>query len=83
LYQAVGGGETYDCWIPRETPLGAEGTWVKEEVDEADETEELEENTESLSESELPDDVECGVYGSSSGAYSGAGSVTGGAVWAW
>jgi len=61
LYHAVGGGETYEDWIPREAPLGAAGTWVKEEVDDADETDELEENTESLSESELPEDVECCV----------------------
>jgi hypothetical protein len=82
LYQAVGGGETYDGWIPRETPLEVEWTCVKDEVDEADEANELEENTESLSESELPDDVECCVKGNSrrEGAYSGAGSVTGGAV---
>jgi len=85
LYHAVGGGETYEAWIPREAPFGAAGMWVKDEVDEADDTEELEENTESLSESELPEDVECCVYGNSMGdwAYSGAGSTTCWAVWGW
>jgi hypothetical protein len=39
---------------------------VKEEVDEADETDEQAENTESLSELELPEEVDCWVYGSSS-----------------
>lgn len=53
------GGETYVDWTPRGAPLGAEWMWVKDEVEEADETDEEEEKTESLSESELPEEVDC------------------------
>jgi len=55
------GGETYVCCRPRSGCLGADGavTRVKEEVEETDETDEQEENTESQSELELPEEVEC------------------------
>jgi hypothetical protein len=57
----AGGGETYVGWHPRVGILWTGGglTWVKEEVDDVDEADEQEENTESLSELELPEDVEC------------------------
>lgn len=58
MYHAFAGGETYVDWFPRKTPFGVVGTCVKDDVEDADETDELEENTESLSESELPEDVE-------------------------
>ena len=58
MYHACDGGETYEGWSPRGTPFGAVGTWVKDDVDEADEVDELDENTESLSEFELPVEVE-------------------------
>jgi len=57
LYHAFD-GETYEGWSPRDTPFGAVGMWVNDDVEEADETDELDENTESLSEFELPVEVE-------------------------
>lgn len=51
------GGETYVEWR-----TGWFGTWltcVKEEVEEAEEFEEQAEKTDSLSEFELPEEVEC------------------------
>lgn len=58
---ATGGGETYVCCTGRAGTLCAWGgaTCVKEEVEETDEPDEQEENTDSLSELELPLEVEC------------------------
>ena len=58
----AGAGETYVDWTARCGSLCCTGGWetcVKEDVEEADETDEQDENTESLSELELPEDVEC------------------------
>lgn len=77
----VTGGETYVVGAAREGSFWAGGEmFVIDDVEEADETEEHEENTESLSELELPEEMECWVYGSSSvgGVYSGPGR---GATW--
>lgn len=88
LYHACdGGGETYEGSIPRCTPLWAVGTtWVNDDVEDAEEIDELEENTESLSEFELPVEVEGWENGRSSWLWAkrGAGrGATGGAVPGW
>jgi hypothetical protein len=56
-----GGGETYALLGTRFKNFWAGGgeTLQYEDVDDADDAEEQEENTDSLSESELPEDVEC------------------------
>jgi hypothetical protein len=58
---AGAGGETYCCWGTRveNCCVGDGDTFWYDEVDEVDEADEQEENTDSLSESELPEDVEC------------------------
>jgi hypothetical protein len=63
--QVLVGVETYDCGARTDSFWAGGATSVYDDVEDADETDEQEEKTESLSELELPDEVEYWGKGSS------------------